>query len=273
MNDIKIILWCNDSPNQRALANKISTNNSLLGIVIESRTKKKKYNFTFLMTLIEKIYFRSIDWAWHSMLNKYTEKYPEWPKVDTLWVTNINDKKTKEFTVNLKSDLICISGTGLIKRELLDLENKFGIINLHTGLSPYIKGGPNCTNWCLSNNEPHFIGNTIMWLDEGIDSGNILTTERVGIDGHEGLNEIHEKVMENAHHLYLKAINKINTDVHNCPNITQKGIGKGRTFYTKMWGWKEKKRLLKNLKLKKTAKFINSANYADIEAKVITINI
>jgi methionyl-tRNA formyltransferase len=240
MTESKIILWCGNSPNQIALANKIAEKHDLIGIIIESQIRQKRSVKDFVIRFFEKLFFSKIDAAWFNMLNFYSGKYNKWPEVAILHVMKINTKESKLFTEDLKPNLICVSGTSLIKAELLAVKPQCGIINLHTGLSPYIKGGPNCTNWCLSNNEPHLIGNTIMWLDEGIDTGNLISTACVEITGEESLKDIHIEVMEKAHTLYLKAINTILTDRENCPNILQNDIAKGKLYYTKMWGWKEK---------------------------------
>jgi methionyl-tRNA formyltransferase len=128
------------------------------------------------------------------------------------------------------------------------IKPSIGIVNLHTGLSPYVKGGPNCTNWCLANNDLHLIGNTIMWLNEGIDTGNIITTDFVHFTEEKTLSEIHHTVMEQAHELYLKAIAQLSVDPVSVSNVPQQSIAKGKTYYTKMWGLKEKSRLVKNLR-------------------------
>jgi methionyl-tRNA formyltransferase len=92
---------------------------------------------------------------------------------------------------------------------MLSIKPSIGILNLHTGLSPYVKGGPNSTNWCIANNELYLIGNTIMWIDEGIDPGNIVTTEITEFTGDERLTDVHIKVMDHGHNLYLKAIDNL----------------------------------------------------------------
>ncbi|MBK8140456.1 MAG: hypothetical protein IPK57_05180 [Chitinophagaceae bacterium] len=75
-----------------------------------------------------------------------------------LRVESINNELVAAFTREINPDLIIVSGTGLVKEPLLSLPASIGIINLHTGLSPYVKGGPNCTNWCIANNEWHLVG-------------------------------------------------------------------------------------------------------------------
>ena len=152
-----------------------------------------------------------------------------------------------------------VSGTRLIKKHLLSIKPSIGIINLHTGLSPYVKGGPNCTNWCIANDEFHLIGNTVMWIDIGIDTGNIITTDVVTFIGNENLNRIHLKVMEHANELYLKALRVLINNPTQVHNHKQQEIADGKTYFNKMWGIKQKFYLIINLSRFK--KSITSESY------------
>jgi methionyl-tRNA formyltransferase len=244
---MKIVLWVGNEPNQKALANKIHLRFPLTGIVTE--TKKEKLELTsknLVGKIFSKIFLSKIGKSWWGMKHYYEKKYPRYPSIKLLDVENINSDSSYCFTKELDPDLILVSGTSLIKDKLLSIKPKIGILNLHTGLSPYIKGGPNCTNWCIATEQYHLIGNTIMWIDFGIDTGNILTTEFTEFDGNEDLLSIHIKVMEHAHNIYIKSIDFLSKG--NVSNVRQQDISKGKTFYTKQWGLKEKINLIRNLK-------------------------
>lgn len=242
---MKIVLWIGNESNQMALANKINSSFPLAGIVTESRKTKRKITASILLEkIIEKIFLREFGKSWNDMKKIYTDQYFGYPATKTVDVENINSQQAYDFTKEINPDLIIVSGTRLVKEKMLSLRPN-GIINLHTGLSPYIKGGPNCTNWCIATKQYHLIGNTIMWIDKGIDSGNILTTELTEFNGSENLTEIHIKVMEHAHALCLKAIEHIAKG--SAKNIKQSEIGEGTTYYTKQWGLKQKFNLIKNI--------------------------
>jgi methionyl-tRNA formyltransferase len=181
-----------------------------------------------------------------NMQHNMQKQYPDYPNTQTINVENINSEKVYNFTKDLQPDLIIVSGTRLVKEKLLSLVPTIGIINLHTGLSPYIKGGPNCTNWCIATNQFHLIGNTIMWIDLGIDTGNIISTKCVEFNGEEDLNQIHLKVMNEAHDLYIESIQFLEEGKKQ--NVTQKELASGKTYYSKEWDLKQKINLSKNLK-------------------------
>ena len=48
-----------------------------------------------------------------------------------------------------------------------------------------------------------------MWINDGIDSGDLLATDVVNFNGEESLTEVHYKVMQSAHKLYLDAVELI----------------------------------------------------------------
>lgn len=60
-----------------------------------------------------------------------------------------------------------------------------------------------------------------MWIDEGIDTGNIITTEQTPLRGNESLFQIHLKVMDHAHDLYLRSIEVVRNNFENCPSVVK----------------------------------------------------
>jgi methionyl-tRNA formyltransferase len=252
LKKLKIVIWCGAAPNQRALANKIAAGFDVAGIVIDTHSgRKKKRNLIQLPAILwDRFRFRTIYNSWKWLMKYYDRKFPEWPKAAQIRVPDINSKETEIFTRKQQPDLIVVSGTALIKEPLLSIAVSIGIINLHTGLSPYVKGGPNCTNWCIANNTFQWVGSTIMWLNAGIDTGNIITTETVDIKNAGDLNEAHRIVMDHAHGLYLRAIGYLSEKEPPYNSVPQSSIDKGQLYLTKMWTTAKKKALLRNWKSK-----------------------
>lgn len=266
---MKIVLWIGNEANQKALANKIHKVFPLSGIITESRKGSTKITLGKVFEkVIEKLFLSEIGKAWWGMKANFEKAYPSYPAVRTLDVENINSEEAFAFTNEIKPDLIIVSGTRLVKKKMLSLNPSIGILNLHTGLSPYIKGGPNCTNWSIATEQFHLIGNTIMWIDAGIDTGDLLKTELTTFEGNEDLAGVHSKVMEHAHDLYLRAIQDLNMGKRI--RVKQNSICEGTTYYTRQWGLSQKYALLKNFK--KFAREINSADLKAKREKVITVS-
>jgi Formyl transferase len=247
---LKIVIWCGHAANQRALANKIAAEFDVAGIVIDTHTGniKKRSLIQLPGILWNRLRFYKIYSSWSGLMKYYGNKFPRWPEVPQLKVPDINIKETETFTKELQPDLIIVSGTALIKEPIINIPFTIGIINLHTGLSPYVKGGPNCTNWCIANNTFELVGNTIMWLNAGIDAGNIITTQTVDIKNTKDIAEAHQIVMDQAHNLYLKAIRYLSEKEPPYNSVPQSSIDSGQLFLTKMWTTLQKKNLMKNWK-------------------------
>lgn len=246
----KIVCWIGTTPNHQALVNKISKEFEIAGVVIDRKiNKKSKTNLIGLFRkTIDKIRFWKIDHVWISLNEYYSKNFKIPSGIPILIVDSINTDEVAEFTAKISPDLVLVSGTSLIKEPQVSMKFPIGIINLHTGLSPYVKGGPNCTNWCIANNEWAMIGNTVLWLSAGIDSGNIISSERTDLGTATSLYDIHFTVMEHAHDLFLRSIRYIINAEPPYQSIPQIEIAKGKLYLAKMWTSVKKKDLLKNLK-------------------------
>jgi methionyl-tRNA formyltransferase len=272
---MRIVLLLGNQSNQHALAIKAAKHFNVAGIVLETRNSRKGFKLSsFFSKAINRLLFSEISRSWTNMLRHYKKGTEEINKLPVFHTHNANSKEVQSYIRNLQPDLIMVSGTSLLKEGILSLMPPKGIINLHTGLSPYVKGGPNCTNWCIANNTMHLIGNTIMWIDKGIDSGNIITTEITPLSGNETLNDLHIKVMEHAHDLYIRSLLKLESDFEGCPSVKQAEISEGQLFLTKMWTFKKKLSFLFNVKTKKFQTSIQSEEYKKLisELKLVSLS-
>ncbi len=227
---MKLLLWIGNAPHHIALANLLQEKFDVAGIILESRPSQNKN----LLSRIRKRLFQSpLASAWKSMQADCRRRHPSLINSNVLNVENINSQAAIDFAIAQSPELVAVSGTRMIKNKMLSKTPTGKILNLHTGLSPYIKGGPNCTNWCLAEQKIHLIGNTVMWIDEGIDSGNLIGTEFTPLQGDEDLNELHIKVMQHAHDLYVRCIGKAILGEAN--NVDQQSICEGTTYYSRQW--------------------------------------
>lgn len=231
---MKIIALIGDQPNHRFLCQRINNEFGLTAVVVVKKKTRNKKLLPF--RALEKILFFPLSSAWKNMQLDFKEHLKNFQSSKLLEVGDVNSTKVLDLIDKVKPDLIVVSGTNLLKENLIAEGSKFGkIMNLHTGISPYVKGGPNCTNWCLFNRKFHLIGNSIMWIDSGIDTGNLIYTEKTDISGSESLTELHKKVINHAHSMYLSCIDKF-IKRENLPNVPQCDIAAGETFYTRQWG-------------------------------------
>ena len=268
---MKIIALIGVQPNHRFLCERLNKEFGLDSVVIVSKRNNAKHSIMY--RIVNKLVSYPLSAAWKNMQLTFEQQLEGLPSEKIFNVEDINSLEVLSLVEKLKPDLVIVSGTNLLKKTLIGKATESGkIMNLHTGISPYVKGGPNCTNWCLSNKDFHMIGNTIMWIDEGIDTGNLVFTEKTKIDGSEGLAELHKKVMNHAHEMYLKCV-ELYIRREELPNIRQCDIAEGMTFYTKQWGVLSTITALKNYYFYFNSKAINNKNCELKLVDIMQINI
>lgn len=91
-------------------------------------------------------------------------------------VATINCQEVLQILDNLKPDLIVVSGTRIIKQNILD-HLSCPIVNLHAGVTPEYRG-VHGMYWALRNNMPDMAGVTLHRVDKGIDTGAIISQKR-----------------------------------------------------------------------------------------------
>jgi folate-dependent phosphoribosylglycinamide formyltransferase PurN len=269
---MKGVLLTNGQGNQIALANKIADVIELEAVVVSANTVKSAKSASFVKLLGGKVanvtVGRTFRDVWFNMLGKYHAAFTKFPSENIVNVSNINDAETLQTIKDIAPDVVLVSGTNLLGRKLIAECNKMArILNLHTGISPYVKGGPNCTNWCLARNWFHLIGNTIMWLDEGVDTGAVIFTERTPLTGRESLDELHWAVMEHAHDLYKTAVAELR-DAKELNSIEQRELGEGHHFRSADWTYREMYRAYKNFKNNYSDYFANTSEREKLEGSV-----
>jgi len=104
-------------------------------------------------------------------LKNFAEKY----NIDYLKHRDINSKDFLNQLKKYNCDLfVSMSFNQIFKKEIINIP-KFKIINCHAGKLPFYRGR-NILNWALINDEKEF-GITVHYVDEGIDTGDIILQE------------------------------------------------------------------------------------------------
>jgi len=108
-----------------------------------------------------------------------------------------------------KPDIMFIFGSYIIREPLLSLLPPGHIINLHLGISPYYRGSG--TNfWPFVNNELEYVGSTILHLDAGIDTGDIICHIRPKIESGDNVHTVGCKVIKSSVDSLIQIMQMIN---------------------------------------------------------------
>ena len=141
---------------------------------------------------------------------------PVWPETKKVAaerrvpVLQPENLKTPEFEETLKSlspDLIAVVAYGNMLPDAVLYAPPFGCVNVHASLLPSYRGAAP-VNWAIANGERK-TGVTIMQIDEGMDTGDILTQREVGIGDEETAEELSKRLSLEGAGLLLETIEQI----------------------------------------------------------------
>lgn len=137
---------------------------------------------------------------------------------------NINDQNFFNKIKSLNLDLIvCVNFDQILKKDIINLPT-IGCINTHASLLPKYRGRAPL-NWAMINGE-EYSGVTVHFIDESIDTGDIILQEKIKIDEDYYISDLLNKVKN----IYPKIVlNAIKTLESNNLNLIKPDLSKG--FY------------------------------------------
>lgn len=116
-------------------------------------------------------------------------------------------RKEYQEIINLKPDLIVTCAYGqIIPKEILDCP-KYGCINVHASLLPRYRGGAPMQRAIMNGDAE--TGVTIMYMDEHMDTGNIISMRAIPILKDDNLGTIHDKLSILGRDLLLETLPSI----------------------------------------------------------------
>ena len=113
----------------------------------------------------------------------------------------------KEILENLNPDLFCVVAYGkILPKEILKIP-KIGSINVHASLLPKYRGAAPI-QWAVINGEKT-TGVTTMYMDEGMDTGDIILKQEVEIGEDETTGELWDRLSKIGGNLLVETVEKI----------------------------------------------------------------
>lgn len=131
-------------------------------------------------------------------------------------------KMVKEYGVDL---LVSMSFNQIFKKELIDTP-PLKAINCHAGKLPFYRGR-NILNWALINDEKEF-GITVHYIDEGIDTGDIILQDVYSITDEDDYRTLLEKAYIGCADILYRSVKLIQNDSVN--RIKQNSIDAYGTY-------------------------------------------
>ena len=127
--------------------------------------------------------------------------------IPVLQPERVRDGEFLETLRDIAPDMIVLAAFGqILPKELLELP-PLGCLNVHPSMLPKYRGAAPI-NWALINGEEK-TGVTIMLMDEGMDTGDILLQEQADIDPEETFDDLHGRLAERGAALLVTAVKGI----------------------------------------------------------------
>lgn len=118
-----------------------------------------------------------------------------------------NNEEVLETLKELNPDIIAVVAYGkILPKEIIDLP-KYGCINVHGSLLPKYRG-PAPMQWAIINGDK-VTGITTMFMDVGMDTGDMLLKEELVIEDNYNLEDVHDKLASIGSRLLVETIDKV----------------------------------------------------------------
>lgn len=185
-NKISVILLAGKGDSTNILYNYFKNKVNFTTIIIEGKLNKKKllknrvkkigfaktfgqilFSF-FVVKILKKIYSRRIK----NILQINSLNNKEIPTNIINYVKSVNSDLARNIIKKTDADFVLVNGTRIIgKKTLESKEIKF--INIHAGITPKYRG-VHGGYWALVKEDLEHCGVTLHYVDNGIDTGNVI---------------------------------------------------------------------------------------------------
>lgn len=108
------------------------------------------------------------------------------------YCSSLNDVSVINGLREIQPDLVIFTGGGLIRNEVLTLSGN-GVINCHMGVLPPYRG-MDVVEWPILEGHIEHIGITVHFMDQGLDTGDILRVRHIQPQQGETIHELRERI-------------------------------------------------------------------------------
>ena len=224
---MKIIFFTGNSPRHISLCNtiaKLSTKSLVISEVKENFALLEE-NYTDLLTnhfrerlKREMIYFKDNGFSFES--NCVSLKYGQ-----------SSSKYIENIIKTFNPDCAIISGSSILKKNIIDALGNIPKINLHLGITPFFRGS-GCNFWPLFLKQPELIGATLLDLDVGIDEGGIIHQFNEEFKFDDDIHSIGNRVIKKSIKIIYQIIEGLDSK-KSFQIFPQKDLNKSKTFRNK----------------------------------------
>ncbi|MFL1013270.1 methionyl-tRNA formyltransferase [Flavisericum labens] len=134
------------------------------------------------------------------------KKYAVSQNLRVLQPTNLKNQEFLSELKSLKANLQIVVAFRMLPKAVWQMP-EYGTFNLHASLLPNYRGAAPI-NWAIINGETK-TGVSTFFIDEKIDTGDMILQEEINIEPNEDAGSLHDKLMEIGSDLVLKTVTLI----------------------------------------------------------------
>ncbi len=124
----------------------------------------------------------------HTRVDDFSTQYG----IPVHYCQTINDPAIIAALQTIRPDLIVYTGGGIVRKEVLSYAGA-GILNGHRGILPHYRG-TDPVEWAALEGRYDEVGLTIHFIDEGIDTGDVLSVRRIPFQPHETIEDFRDRL-------------------------------------------------------------------------------
>ncbi|MBN1872024.1 MAG: hypothetical protein JW800_05565 [Candidatus Omnitrophica bacterium] len=128
-------------------------------------------------------------------------------KLNVFRVPSVNSKQFMLSAGRIEADIAIVFGCGRIKPHVFGLFRE-GLINIHRGLATHYRG-LDCDIWPIFHDDFQNIGVTLHYVDEGLDTGDIIAMRKIEYSADDKIYKLRHKTTVMATDMMKEALRKI----------------------------------------------------------------
>lgn len=175
------------------------------------RLVENKINIVAVITAVDKPVGRG-----QKLSESPVKKFAITHNIPVLQPEKLKNKEFLEELASYKADLQVVVAFRMLPKVVWAMP-KLGTINLHGSLLPQYRGAAPI-NWAVINGERE-TGITTFFIEEEIDTGKVIFSEKIKIELNETAGDLHDKMMWLGGDLLVKTVNAISSGIY--PKIDQ----------------------------------------------------
>ncbi|MBA1333787.1 MAG: Methionyl-tRNA formyltransferase [Firmicutes bacterium] len=131
--------------------------------------------------------------------------------IEVLQPERVRDKDFVSELKKISPDVIVVVAFGqILQEEILNIP-PLGCINVHASLLPKYRGAAPI-NWCIINGEVS-TGITTMYMDKGMDTGDMIYREEIAIENDESAGHLHDRLAGLGADVLVKTLGDVSAGV------------------------------------------------------------